>query len=237
MKQFGVSIAALVGVAALGSYFVLAGPRPLTGAAQANAAEPLIPRGKGFDFYVLALSWSPTYCQDRQARSRDAVQCSGPRPFAFVVHGLWPQFERSYPRACQTNQRRPSQNEARAMLDIMPSERLVQHEWDNHGACSGLSASDYLTVLRQASRAVQVPVTYASASVWRRVSAGEVEDAFSAINPALRSTGIAVVRRGNNLSEVRICLTLDLKPRACPEVDQDGVSDTTRLSLPPSRGN
>ena len=233
MKQFGIGISVLASMAALGAYFVLASPR-MPGVKAAS--DQAIPRGKGFDFYVLALSWSPTYCQDSQARRRDTAQCNGPRPYAFVVHGLWPQFEQGYPRACPTNQARPSQIQARAMLDIMPSERLVHHQWDNHGVCSGLSAPDYLRVTRAAAERVRIPFVYASAPDWWRVTAGEVEAAFVAANPDMRETTVAVAQRGKNLSEVRICLTLNLTPRACPEVDQGGARPQTRLSLPPSRG-
>jgi ribonuclease T2 len=238
MKQVQVGLSVLAGIAALAAIFAFGSP--IGGLQSPNAPSAAtkshLPKGNGFDFYVLSLSWSPTYCQDSQARQRDAAQCSGPRPFAFVVHGLWPQFERGYPRSCQTTQNRPSQAQARAMLDIMPSERLVQHEWEAHGTCSGLSARDYLTVLRAAADSVAIPELYASAPQWRRVSAGDVEAAFVAANPELRTTGIGVAKRGNNLSEVRICLTLDLKPRACPEVDSKGVGPSTRLALPPSRG-
>ena len=188
-----------------------------------------MPRGTGFDFYVLALSWSPTYCQDSQARKRDTLQCGGPRPFAFVIHGLWPQYERGYPRRCQTTQRRPSEALARAMLDIMPSERLVQHQWDAHGTCSGLSAADYFRVVRAASQAIRIPEIYASASDWRRVQAGDVETAFISANAGVSPQAIAVTKRGNNLAEVRICLTRELEPRACPEVDEDGVDAELRL--------
>ena len=121
------------------------------------------------------------------------------------------------------------------MMDIMPSERLVQHQWDNHGTCSGLSAPDYLRVTRAAAKRVRIPAVYASASQWRRVSAEDVESAFIAANSSLTDTGIAIAQRGQNLSEVRICLTLNLTVRACPEVDQNGVRRQTRLSLPPSR--
>jgi ribonuclease T2 len=49
-----------------------------------------------FDFYVLSLSWSPSFCEGREengggGRSQQ-IQCGG-RPFSFVVHGLWPQYE------------------------------------------------------------------------------------------------------------------------------------------------
>jgi ribonuclease T2 len=241
MKQAQIGISVIAGIAILaagvGAYFVLGAPsgfvqsRPVSAPTQTPLAM-----GKGFDFYVLALSWSPTYCQDDQARKRDVIQCSGPRPFAFVVHGLWPQFESGYPRSCPTSHSRPSQTQARAMLDIMPSERLVQHEWESHGTCSGLEAREYLSVVRAAADRVAIPETYASAPDWRRVSAGDVEAAFVAANPSMTPTGIGVAKRGNNLSEVRICLTLDLAPRNCPQVDQSGVKASTRLALPPSRG-
>ena len=32
--------------------------------------------------------------------ARADPQCSG-RPFAFVVHGLWPQYEKGFPSYCQ----------------------------------------------------------------------------------------------------------------------------------------
>src|ERR1700687_6514911 len=55
-----------------------------------------------FDFYVLSLSWSPSFCAANAERSfqRSDPQC-GPRPFSFVVHGMWPQYERGFPEFCQ----------------------------------------------------------------------------------------------------------------------------------------
>jgi ribonuclease T2 len=238
MKQIGIGIGvgALVAFAAIPIFFVF-NPTPTVNAiTRAVPKADTIPRGTGFDFYVLALSWSPTYCQDASAAKRDVVQCAGPRPFAFVVHGLWPQYEQGFPRSCTSSQQRPSRSDIRAMLDVMPSERLVQHEWESHGTCSGLSASDYLKVVRAASRAVTIPADFGSATQWRRVSAGSVEAAFVASNPSMTEAGIGVAKRGNLLSEVRVCLTLDLKPRSCPEVDRGGASPQTKLSLPPSRG-
>jgi ribonuclease T2 len=235
MKQFGYGVIVGAGLLALGGYFVVAKPQlPVI----QSSARPLmaVPQGSGFDFYVLALSWSPTYCQNDQARKRDAAQCEGSRPYAFVVHGLWPQFERGYPRACRSEKSRPSQSQTQAMLDIMPSERLVQHQWNQHGTCSGLSAKDYLTVTRAARARVTVPEAYTTARDWQRVSVRDVEANFMASNQGLGGDGIAVTRRGNLLSEVRICLTRDLAPRPCPEVDADGVNGDTRLSMPPSRG-
>ena len=53
-----------------------------------------------FDFYVLSLSWSPSFCEAAQERGNSSrnqqIQCGG-RPYAFVVHGLWPQYDRGFP--------------------------------------------------------------------------------------------------------------------------------------------
>ena len=56
-----------------------------------------------FDFYVLSLSWSPSFCEEAAERGnegRSQAQCGG-RPFSFVVHGLWPQYEHGFPDYCQ----------------------------------------------------------------------------------------------------------------------------------------
>ena len=52
-----------------------------------------------FDFYVLSLSWSPSFCEEASERGsggRSQAQCGG-LPFSFVVHGLWPQYEHGFP--------------------------------------------------------------------------------------------------------------------------------------------
>ena len=60
------------------------------------------------------------------------------RPYSFVVHGLWPQYERGFPRDCQVPSPRLYREIMTSMLDLMPAPRLVYHEWDQHGTCSGL---------------------------------------------------------------------------------------------------
>ena len=55
-----------------------------------------------FDFYVLALSWSPTYCLNEGRGRNDRTQCGGDKAHGFIVHGLWPQFDNGYPEYCPT---------------------------------------------------------------------------------------------------------------------------------------
>ena len=58
-----------------------------------------------FDFYVLSLSWSPSFCAAAAERGRGRAanaQC-GVRPYSFVVHGLWPQWTWSRPHRMSAN--------------------------------------------------------------------------------------------------------------------------------------
>jgi ribonuclease T2 len=186
-----------------------------------------------FDFYVLSLSWSPTYCQDR-GRS-DRIQCGGPRPFAFVVHGLWPQYERGSPRNCDVGPRSGLPRRlVDGMLDIMPSPNLVRHQWRAHGSCSGLDPVDFFALTRAANEAVRIPDRFVDVSDYLTVSPNEVEAAFIAANPGLRRDGIAVSCDARRLKEVRICMTRDLRFRACAEVDRKSCR-TNRLTMPPVR--
>ena len=45
-----------------------------------------------FDFYVLALSWSPGFCET-SSTARSDKQCANGSGLGFVTHGLWPQSE------------------------------------------------------------------------------------------------------------------------------------------------
>ena len=71
------------------------------GGAIAGAPEELVAKGD-FDFYVLALSWSPGFCDTGGAeKARD--QCAVGAGQGFVVHGLWPEnADRPYPSDCDT---------------------------------------------------------------------------------------------------------------------------------------
>jgi len=182
-----------------------------------------------FDYYVLALSWSPQYCASSTAGSDP--QCS--RPFGFVVHGLWPQHERGWPQDCGKGEWLPESLIER-MLPIMPSRKLVLHEWRKHGVCSGLGAEGYFSAVERAYRAVRIPERYRSPRDYLRVSTTQLEADFRAANPALRPDGIALECSGNYLKEIRLCLDKSLAPRACGSDVRDrcGAQTTLRPSRP-----
>jgi ribonuclease T2 len=197
--------------------------------AQSRSNEP----GR-FDFYVLALSWSPSYCEDGGMRA-DQEQCGTGRPYAFVVHGLWPQRERDWPEYCDSAERGLPGELAASMLPLMPSRDLIRQQWRKHGVCSGLSPKGYFDLVRQARGRVTVPAAYERLSRPLRTSPGAVEAAFIAANPGLSDEDIAVICRGNRMSEVRVCLGKDLSFRNCPEVDRRACP-RAEIVLPPVRG-
>jgi ribonuclease T2 len=181
-----------------------------------------------FDFYVLALSWSPSFC----AIDGGGQQCSGGR-HGFVVHGLWPQYERGYPEYCaSTMDDWVSSELVDSLRDIMPGGGLVGSQWRKHGLCSGLEQSNYFDLARQAYEKVTIPQAFLASGSARSVPPSSVETAFIDANPGLVSQGIAVTCKHNALSEVRICLTRNLQFRECPEVDQDGCR-ASRINVPP----
>ncbi|MFS8037191.1 ribonuclease T2 family protein [Xanthobacter sp. AM11] len=188
-----------------------------------------------FDFYVLALSWSPTYCEDKGAGAADEPQCSVARPYAFVVHGLWPQYERGFPQSCQRPAPYVPGRLVSDMLDVMPSKRLVIHEWKKHGTCSGLSAERYFGLVRAARHKVVVPPEFVRLMDYRTVAPAEVEAAFRAANPGLAPDMLSVECDRRRLTEVRVCLSRELEFRACPDVDRRACR-LSRMVMPPVRG-
>src|SRR5437879_5408655 len=110
-----------------------------------------------FDFYVLSLSWSPSYCEAAGERGEPPQLQCGERPFSFVVHGLWPQYERGFPEFCQQPPPRLDRNMVSSMLDLMPAPGLVINEWNKHGTCWGANPRGYFETMRKARAMVKIP--------------------------------------------------------------------------------
>src|SRR5260370_7256339 len=83
--SFGLpAVAALIGLAAAGT---------------ASAQDRRQNAPGEFDFYVLSLSWSPSFCEEASERGnegRSQAQCGG-RPFSFLLHRPSPQSKHAFP--------------------------------------------------------------------------------------------------------------------------------------------
>lgn len=220
------------------SLTLAAGLAALTGATLTGAAKAQDRRQNApgeFDFYVLSLSWSPSFCEEAAERGgRAQMQCGG-RPYAFVVHGLWPQYENGFPEYCQRPAPRLSRSIVSAMLDLMPAPGLIFNEWDKHGTCSGLTDRNYFETIRKARAAIKIPAEFLDLSQAKSLAPAAVEDAFIKANPGLSNSAVAVTCNRTRLSEVRICLSKDLQFRACEETDRRACR-RDQVTMPPIRG-
>jgi ribonuclease T2 len=186
-----------------------------------------------FDFYVLALSWSPGFC-DTGGAGKAHAQCASGAHLGFVVHGLWPQYQHGYPSDC-SGIRSPSQLALQAAKGLYPDEGLARFEWRKHGTCSGKSPSDYFADVRKARETIIIPPPFRAATQAQTWTPIDIQRAFIAVNPRLRPGMLAVECYAGELDEVRICFSKDLHDFvACPEVSRR-FCYTQQVSVPPMR--
>ena len=171
-------------------------------------------RAGDFDYYVMALTWSPNWCA-LEGDARDDDQCDTRHAYGFTLHGLWPQYESGYPSGCRSAERDPSRAETGSMTDIMGSGGLAWYQWKKHGRCTGLTARDYFATARRAYGSVTLPDVFQRLNRSITLPAAVVEDAFVEANPALPRDAITITCEAGMIQEVRLCLTKDLSPRRC----------------------
>jgi len=192
---------------------------PVAAPAQRPPPTPSGVASGNFDFYVLALSWSPGFCE---SATRSGTQCEPGANLGFVVHGLWPQYERGFPSNCGGAQF-PSSLALERAKGVYPDLGLARYEWRKHGTCTGRSPGDYFDDVARAKAAVATPQDLNKLTSDRTLDSAEVERAFLEANPRLRPGMLSVGCERGVLQEVRICLSKDLREfRACPEVARRG---------------
>jgi ribonuclease T2 len=121
------------------------------------------------------------------------------------------------------------------MLDLMPSPRLVFHEWDQHGTCSGLSARAYFENVRKARERINIPPEYLELGRPIEVTPAEVADAFVRANPGLSRSALSISCDRKWLTEVRICLGRDLSFHDCTNVRRNACH-VDKARMPAVRG-
>ncbi|MFP5403334.1 MAG: ribonuclease T2 family protein [Gammaproteobacteria bacterium] len=156
-----------------------------------------------YDYYLLALSVAPAFCEDEPQRKRGFAQCkalseSGFKAMPLTLHGLWPnRLDRRHPAWCGGETRGafcslPALQlpaEARTRLErAMPgaADCLDRYQWAKHGSCSGLREADYFAVssalTERVNRALGAEI---ARHAGREVSLALLRETLARADPAL----------------------------------------------------
>ncbi len=201
-------------------------PSPRLETANRENPKRLMPIGS----YTLALSWSPGYCQGRQASARDAFQCGGSaNRFGFVLHGLWPDGRgETWPQYCRPARAVP-EPVIRQTLCATPSVQLIQHEWAKHGTCMSPSAKSYFARSTGLYGALRFPDMTRLAQR-DDLTTASFANAFASANRGIPAKAVRVTTaKGGWLDEVWLCLDTRLRYAACRA--DTGGGDATRMRI------
>jgi ribonuclease T2 len=226
-KRAGLLLAALAG-----AVFALACAAKTHGSSHSHGHNPAASGTRGeYDYYVMALSWSPTYCE---LHPDEDEQCAH-KGYGFVLHGLWPQYENGGgPEQCRTSAA-PGRKTISQALAFMPSRALIDHEWRAHGACTGLDADAYFALADKAFGAIHAPPELDAPAVSRSMTQAALRDAFRRANPGLADDMLSLHCSRGQLVEVRVCLDKDLAPRACGKRMPSRCPARAAFTVPASR--
>lgn len=192
-----------------------------------------------FDYYALVLSWSPSFCLSDGGSHGNDPQCSSKRPYAFVVHGLWPQYDKGWPSNCGAgNEPRVPSQIVDAVIDTVPTEKLMNHEWQTHGTCSGLKMGDYFGLARKLYKGLTIPAKYGNLTSPLDVTVPELRSDLLKANPQLQQSMIAIdCGKNGQLKEIHFCYSKDGVPAACGRNEiQAKMCRNDTVTLPPVRG-
>lgn len=164
-----------------------------------------------FDYYTLALSWSPAFCDTQREKhgklpASSRYQCQN--DFGWVIHGLWPQSAKAkqpadHPRFCQGDLAPLPAKAIQPYLGSSPSAALLQGQWEKHGACAFNSAEAYFAKQQALFDALTLPTEEMSRSAlfkWLKQH-----------NPPLRD-----VYLGASKSELYLCYNKSWSLIDCP---------------------
>lgn len=177
-----------------------------------------------FDYYAVALSWSPAFC----ATHDDPGQCAPGRQNGFVLHGLWPQYAKGYPQECSTERLQARERDKYAAL--YPSAGMIEHEWRKHGTCSGLNPAAYFDLSARLRDQIAIPAPYQRPVQPVRTSYGQFVQAFRAANPRLADNAVLPFcgSGGKFLSEIHVCYDKGGNSSGCGASEMQRSANTCR---------
>jgi ribonuclease T2 len=193
--------------------------------------------GESFDFYLMALSLHPAFCEDGNANKKDCRVLSADdharRPL--VIHGLWPENLRAeaYPRDCPGPKLSLARELRTRLDDWMPGTMsgLHSHEWRKHGTCSGLDDDAYFEhSIELAERANQALGKTLLANIDRQVSAATLRAAADSVVPGFGATITFHCRNVRSSDPAKRGKPYLIEIRQCVDNDGSGGAPGTPLA-------
>jgi ribonuclease T2 len=179
-----------------------------------------------YDIYVLSLTWAPAFCE-LERHDKEQCQDLDDRDYAahhLTVHGLWPNYlgRNRGPQYCPSNacsdrpvctlEALPDDLEA-DLKKYMPGveDGLHTHEWQRHGACSGLDYAGYFQSTVDLAKQFESGLFagFLQEYLGKRVDTSRLRKAFRDQFGRDDALQITCARQGGDyyLEEVRTCWT------------------------------
>jgi ribonuclease T2 len=209
----------------------LAGCHPAPGApSPATATTASKSHASDFGFYLLAMSWTPSFCCTEPGKEQCANLAGSFAATHLTLHGLWPNFtdeqSRGKPRAwpqfcgaydhcekaedatCAPGTAVPAGLARLAPGYVTDGGALATHEWSKHGSCTALDASGYFAAELAAITSIPGDATPATlgAAAGKDLARDELQRAFG-IPPESVVLGCDAQCR---LTQVGFCIAKDV---------------------------
>jgi ribonuclease I len=169
------------------------------------------------------------FCEDGHSRE---PECRADVHRPLVIHGLWPERNepRTYPHDCAAPPLGLDSGLAQQLADFMPgmADGLHQHEWREHGGCSGLDDDEYFRYALELARGIDAALGARLATLsGEETTAAELRGVADLFHPGLGATltfHCRVLRDADSaqphLVEVRQCVDND-GPHGAPGTPLD----------------
>jgi ribonuclease T2 len=213
MKRIKLLLLMVVGTGAFSQQCAVTGAVPQTRPTRVDYKNA----GIATDYYALALSWSPQFCNSGAGKSpNNRWQCLD-NSFGFVVHGLWPQSSRArrndeHPRHCKAPELLPAAT-IKPYLCTIPGAQLMQDEWVKHGTCAWPNAKAYLERVESLYKNLVLPELRGGMT-----TSGAIRKTIVNANRAkgLKAEHVQIsVLSGNRFSEALVCYDKQFRFAAC----------------------
>lgn len=101
---------------------------------------------------------------------------------------------------------------------MIPTAGLVEHEWQTHGTCSGLSPDAFFASVRRAYANIKIPAGIGAGRDADGVTPDQLLARFAQANPRFPAGSFALSCGNNRLTAIGVCLSKTLQPESCQGV-------------------